>query len=122
MLDVEGIIDRSPGKRPNCCGFLAQSEVKASAAARCKAGVRLDDAARIVFMIQRGFVPVLALATGIRTAWTSFAHTGVPERSPTWPAYERGTQSIGVLDIPMDSTAIWRGDRCEALRELGLTP
>lgn len=64
----------------------------------------------------------LALGTGIRTAWTSFAHTGVPERSPTWPAYERGTQSIGVLDIPMDSTAIWRGDRCEALRELGLTP
>lgn len=64
----------------------------------------------------------LALAAGLRTAWTTFAHDGAPQLSPGWPSYERGARSIGVLDIPMDSTAIWRGGRCESLRDLGLTP
>ena len=64
----------------------------------------------------------LALATAIRTAWTSFAHSGTPALSPAWPMYERGTRSIAVLDVPTSSTDTWRGGRCEALRELGLTP
>lgn len=64
----------------------------------------------------------LALARDLRTAWTTFAHVGVPEFSLAWPSYERGTRSIAVLNVPTESTETWRGGRCEALRELGLTP
>ncbi|MFW2387459.1 MAG: carboxylesterase/lipase family protein [Polyangiales bacterium] len=64
----------------------------------------------------------LALGTALRTAWTSFAHDGVPELSPAWPTYERGTRSISVFDVPTGSADSWRDGRCEALRELGLTP
>ncbi len=64
----------------------------------------------------------LALATALRTAWTTFARDGVPALAPAWPGYERGTRSISVFDVPTDTADTWRGGRCEGLRELGLTP
>ncbi|MCA9548547.1 MAG: carboxylesterase family protein [Myxococcales bacterium] len=64
----------------------------------------------------------LALAEAMLGAWSSFARDGAPSMTPAWPAYGEGADTVMVLDVPLGTTAAFRGGRCDGLRALGLVP
>jgi para-nitrobenzyl esterase len=64
----------------------------------------------------------LALEETVQTAWTTFARSGAPEASPTWPPYAEGTESIALLTEPLSMIDEIREGRCAELRRIGVVP
>lgn len=60
------------------------------------------------------------VATLMSEAWTSFAKAGAPSSTPAWPPYAVGTASTLELVDPAATIELFRGGRCDRLRELGV--
>lgn len=63
-----------------------------------------------------------ATSDEMQRAWTSFANSGVPALSSTWPAFAGTNGSLAVLDATpsLMTSSEFRNGRCAALAELGL--